>query len=176
MRRECAGLLAVFLTIGLISVSSADVILLGVFEGNDSQVGLETLENQITASQAYIDSGGEEIDLVFYAKVDAPDEIGNLLTVVYDEGNMTGTWSTEQPIDFYTVKGGNEYAVWWIQEGADSGIWTTEGLINGGGSRPAISHLSAYNNRPTNVPEPSILSLLGISLLVYAGVTRRRKN
>ena len=103
------------------------------------------------------------------------------MTVTYDDGNMSGTWTTEQPIDFYIVKGGTQFTIWWIQESAASGTWTTDHLENGGGNTPQISHLSAYDDLNTNtpatdVPEPATLTLLGIGILSIAGLMKRRKN
>ena len=179
MKRSFVGQIAVLLITGLLTVASADVIYLGTFNGNDSQVGLETLQDQINGSEFYT---GEDVVLASYDKFDVDEEVSenNLMTVTYDDGNMSGMWTTQQPIDFYIVKGGTQYAIWWIQEAATSGTWTTDYLLNKGENIPEISHLSAYDDLNTdvpntNVPEPATLSLLGIGILSIAGLMKRRK-
>lgn len=85
-----------------------------------------------------------------------------------------GTWTSAVPIEFYAVKGGNFVAMYWLEGGADSGLWSTEHLVNGGGNQPDLSHLSVFNPlRPVPTPEPATLLLVGGGLL---GLTLLRRG
>ena len=119
--------------------------------------------------------------LTFYAKVDKPGISVAKMTVDYNSGNLTGEWSTDDPVEFYTVKAATEFALYWLDGGADKGFWSTQHQLtpinerNGtGGNQPEISHLSTWN-ATVPVPEPSTLILLGVGLAGF-GYWRRRKS
>ena len=119
--------------------------------------------------------------LTFYSKVEAPDTTAVIETpplppmfVSYTD-TYTGTWSTEGvPVEYYTVKGANEFAIYWLEGGASEGDWSSEHVLKNDTS-PAMSHVSTFNAAPAPVPEPSTLLLLGagISGLVFF---RRKKK
>ncbi len=192
MNKLVKGCLAAMMLVGTMSVANADLIpttgdlvvgteyfnsadqsygvFLGAFTGNDD------LTSVITAINA---SGVVAVDeLTLVGKSDEASPVSVIGT------GLTGTWTSTVGIDFYTVKAGNakenntkgykSVSVWYVEPTATSGIWTTYGLTNNGENQPTISHLSAFA-KPADVPEPSILSLFGLSLLGL-GFIRRKKN
>ncbi|NLD95148.1 MAG: PEP-CTERM sorting domain-containing protein [Fibrobacter sp.] len=99
-------------------------------------------------------------------------------TIKNSKGEVTGgTWTSDLGISVYAVKGGNGYTAWYVDDviAPKTGSFTTYGLKNGDDYRN-LSHLVGYAGvQPADVPEPSILSLLGLSLLGL-GFIRRKKN
>ena len=125
------------------------------------------------------------ITLDEYAKVDEPDTAdGTKLTVTYDDGMQSGSWESDQNVQFYSVKGADEYALYWLgEDGASSGDWWTGHLRTPNGNNiPEISHLAVFNPTggappPTDpVPEPATMLLLGSGLLGSGALARRRRK
>lgn len=128
-------------------------------------------------------------ELEFYGKYDFDEgkfeEKGEEFKVTFSEGTSQegyyGSWSTLNGpnIEFYTVKASTEFAVYWMgQDGASSGLWSTEHLLNNGGNIPTISHLSLWNpsTETPPIPEPSTVFLLGLGLLGILGLGRKLKK
>jgi len=99
------------------------------------------------------------------------------LTVTWKPDFKSGTWSLTNAygFGFYAVKGGPEFALYFVDPAQSSGNWTTRHLLNKGGNIPAISH---FSGAPTQmpVPEPTTLLLLGAGLLGIGFVGRRRSG
>lgn len=147
--------------------------------GNDSNYGVDNLESAIENWFESAKNETRDVDLVFYDKVDQGQSSENgLMTLTYGAGNLYGTWATESPIEFYSVKAGTEFAFYWLSTPLTEGFWTTEHLHNKGGKVPAISHLSAWNattaEPPVATPEPGTLILLGMGLLGVLGIARKK--
>ena len=145
---------------------------IGTFGGNDSKTYLEDL------ASIYL---GYEFTSDFYAKVDEPETDSSFLTVSYDTDYLSGTWTLDAPyeIGFYSVKGANEFALYFVFPYDDSGKWSTTHLLTpitsgSDGNIPEISHLSVLADKGIPVPEPGMVILLGIGLLGLAFYNRKR--
>jgi hypothetical protein len=140
---------------------------------NDNLVNVDDLEGLVEQ-----ETGLSSVELDFYDKVEEPDLVGENgdLTITYGAGDVSGTWTSSVPIEFYIVKSSTEWAMYWLEELASSGDWSTGHLLNNGGT-PQISHLTALNpgdTPPPVVPEPSTILLLGAGLLGLGVYSRKR--
>ena len=151
-----------------------------VYEGNDNPKGLAAMLTMI--NDWFRDKGYEGDYLDSLERLDkysdSPSDKAIVdLTFINQRG---GTWTSTSPIEFYAVKGGTQVAFYWLEGGADSGLWSTEHLVNGGGNQPDLSHLSVFNPlghfNTVPTPEPASLLLLGGGLLGLALLRRRARR
>ncbi|MFP4122824.1 PEP-CTERM sorting domain-containing protein [Coleofasciculus sp.] len=147
---------------------SGSVACEGAFKGNDS--------NQVLDGLFGVDAWSELF------KVDSDSGVDDGLTVT--GGGTSGGWSLTG-IDFSTtnimvaLKGGNSFSAYKL-DGVISGNWNTDGLVNGGGGHPGLSHFTVYQapkpvTDPEAVPEP--LTILGsATALGIGGLLKRQQS
>jgi hypothetical protein len=137
---------------------------IGTYSGNDNDFSF--IESEI---ELWL---GSDIILNFYAKVDEPALSSGGLILTYNAPPSTGTWATLLPINFYTIKAGNEFTLWQVGPyyPDTSGDWSTEYLTNGNGKWRDISHMTAFQT--STAPIPSTVYLLGFGLIGLIGSHR----
>ena len=95
------------------------------------------------------------------------------------DGDKDGTWTFNPQIGltrapaYLAVKASTDRALYSL-DGALSGDWTTEGILNNGDKQPGISHLSFYNS-VAQAPLPATVWMMIAGLGGLGAVSRRRK-
>ena len=166
-------------SIGGVYDENPDTLFTGEYIGT---IGLNSSRDLIEyLVSEYLDDPSYSI--INYDTVEVNDEnnagsgIDGNLTVNWNAGAMTGTWSTSPSYtSFYSVKGSNEFALYCVDPAQENGIWSTIHLLNGGGNQPAISHFDAVSTTVAPVPEPATMFLSGLGLISMAAYLRKRKN
>lgn len=132
----------------------------------------------LAAVQAAITSatGVAPVGLSLYGK---SDDNAALFALTGMSGK-SGTWNVLDDsilIKYITVKAANSFALYELSgQGANSGVFTTLGILNNGGKRPNVSHISFWQAGATSaVPEPATWALMMIG---FAGIGfgMRRRN
>ena len=85
-----------------------------------------------------------------------------------------GVFSSDYNLVGYTLKGGNNFALYSLNPAIAFGYWNTEHLENGGGQIPDLSHFIGGGAPPAPVPEPSTMLLLGTGLVSLIGFSRKK--
>jgi hypothetical protein len=101
-------------------------------------------------------------------------------------GQLSGTWSFDVPVDYLAVKAGNQFMLYFVG-GATSGTWSTDGLFNPNGrTHPqlGLSHLAYYDGLNSggsgqDLPTPEVgswvMMAIGFGLMGVAMRTRREQ-
>jgi hypothetical protein len=144
------------------------------YNANDSFLNLKNLIGYFLDDPSYSLDNYLKVDGAYGKDVDN----GITLHVTSSADKKNGEWSitpSSYGLGFYSVKGGPEYALYYVGPAQSSGLWTTDHLLNKGGNIPDISHFSG-SVTSTPVPEPATMLLFGTGLAGLAAVVRRRKN
>jgi len=155
----------------------------GTVSGNTTRNGTDVFAE--ISSAYYLELTGENFDSTFNYKVERPDDDGDEtsgtdgdLTVNWNDDYDRGTWllSSSLELGFYGVMGGNYFAMYFVNPFQTQGNWWTGHLPDAGnsGSPPAISHLAATGT--AQVPEPTVMLLLGVGFAGIALFGRKRRG
>ncbi|GEM_PF-1107403 len=138
------------------------------------------------------ESAGSVADLqtLLNAQVGFGDVVLSVANVNYTAvgDGSSGTWASDpvsNTIEFYTVKAGDYFAMYYLAAPDSTGSWSTFDIWSiggpGTGGHPAkggggleISHFIGYNPSSTPVPEPGTVILLGAGLVGLGLYGRRR--
>ena len=107
---------------------------------------------------AILGATGVAVDIMLYGE--APNALFNTTGFF---GN-SGTWDVVDnsiAIAYITIKAANSFALFDVQ-GANSGTWSTAGMLTNGGAQPGVSHIRAWK---ASVPEPGTFGLLGLGVV-----------
>lgn len=154
----------------------------GIYSGNDN------INNIITS----IDDLVVGVGIFRVGKISDPTETNGEdrdyggFSLTFDTAHKSGTWinSLGFDVDYITIKAGNGFIVYDVKSNfyytkgtPDSwNWWSTEGLKNGGGNQPEVSHISFWSKVVTPVPVPAAVWLLGTGLVGLVGVRRKQRK
>jgi hypothetical protein len=93
----------------------------------------------------------------------------------FNSDNKSGTWFSNESVKFYSVKGGNQYAMYWLDPSLIEGYFSMEHIFLKNGKNPDLSHITFWTNdniyKPT--PEPSTIILFCVGLLCLSHINRK---
>ena len=146
-------------------ISGTSRAYLGGGDGVYSNAGGGDSESAVEA--AIFGATGVAVDVSLYGKSDSSAQLFNN-TGVNQSASQSGSWAILDSlvnIAYITVKAANSFALYDVG-GANSGTWSTAGILTNGGNQPNVSHISFWLSTPTKeVPEPGTIALLALGLL-----------
>lgn len=135
--------------------------------------------DSLAAVQAAIFSatGVAPVNLSLYGKSD--DDPGLFALTGVASGALSGTWdvlNNATNIKYVTVKAANSFTLYELAgAGANSGVFSTLGILNNGGQQPGVSHLSFWQSDvAAAVPEPSTWAMMLLGFGLIGGAMRAR--
>jgi hypothetical protein len=138
----------------------------GIYSGNENDYDLASLlgyGSSLSFSKYDVDE--DKITGSFNITIEDLTEEG--------DPNQWGSFSSDYNLVGYTLKGGNNFALYSLNPAIAFGYWNTEHLENGGGQIPDLSHFIGGGVPPAPVPEPSTMLLLGTGLVGLIGFMLR---
>lgn len=145
----------------------------GVYSNSGGGDSLAAVKAAITSA-----TGVAPVDLSLYGKSD--DNAALFALTGVSPAGKTGTGDVLDDsilIKYITVKAANSFALYEFSgQGTNSDVFTTLGLLNNGGKRPNVSHISFWQASATAaVPEPATWAL---TMFGFAGIGlgMRRSN
>jgi hypothetical protein len=145
----------------------------GVYSNAGGGDPLAAVQAAITAA-----TGVAPIGLSLYGKSDGNAGLFSLAGV--SPAALSGTWDVLDDsvlVKYITVKAANSFALYELSgQGANSGVFTTLGLLNNGGNQPVVSHISFWQaGAAAAVPEPATWAMM---IFGFAGIgfAMRRRN
>lgn len=141
--------------------------------GNDNEKYLDDIEDHI--NQWFSDNNIlYKSDLEFLEKLEDKDEgkSGDFSFYWNNGSHKSGSWvSLNEEVKFYSIKAGNQYAMYWVGDNIFEGSFNTEQELLG----KDLSHITFWtnNNTYTSTPEPATMLLLGLGLLGVAYTSRK---
>lgn len=132
---------------------------------------------EVAVEAAILAATGSAVDITLLGKSDANP---GLFTFDGDDdpsNDQSGTWSVDAMtvVRYITVKAANSFALFEIAPASFSGMFSSDGILNNGGSQPDVSHISFWTSQSTpQISEPAALGLFGLSLAALASARRRR--
>jgi len=94
----------------------------------------------------------------------------------FDNDKKSGTWYSSESVKFYSVKGSDQYAMYWVNPSLKEGLFSMEHIFKNG-KNPDLSHITFWTNNntyeTTSTPEPSTMALFFAGLLSLSFINRK---